>query len=152
MSKTSTLSLTCFGNRFTSVYSENDALDSVCNSLARSKNWECYYDEYGTLTCFNLHFLKNGSLYIFISSSGYMKIRVYDIEFPKVDNPFMLILQKLFSKKKITLWKGYITPKDAKYRYVSCKPNGDAIFVNGISLWFQFFVFYKYLQFFRLFY
>lgn len=115
MSKISSLSLTISEDRITSVlYHESDSVVSIFDSSVSCDDWDCFFDEDGIFTCVNAPLLDNGILYLQISPSGYMRIYIDNITFPKVDGFFQSVLQILFRRKKIYLWKGNIIPKEAK--------------------------------------
>jgi hypothetical protein len=115
MSKISSLSLTISEDRITSVlYHESDSVVSIFDSSVSCDDWDCFFDEDGIFTCVNAPLLDNGILYLQISPSGYMRIYIDNITFPKVDNFFLSVLQILFRRKRIYLWKGNIIPKEAK--------------------------------------
>ena len=115
MSKSSVLSLRLSEDRITSVlYHESDSVVSISDSSVSCDDWDCFFDEDGIFTCVNAPLLDNGILYLQISPSGYMRIYIDDITFPKVDGFFQSVLQILFRRKKIYLWKGNIIPKESK--------------------------------------
>lgn len=114
MAKTNdVLSVTISGKRIVNA-SGNNLIDISASSIS-SKNWDCEFDEKGTLQCDI--FLHEFWLNIELSQAGYMEIYVTSITLLKFDDLFLSTLQHLFypfGEMKKTLWKGHILPKGAK--------------------------------------